>query len=153
MLCWSSLRRRNISECQWAVTLVCDGTSSRFFIIKSDLYLGRGNALLYVCQQFNDSYSKSFCISAFGYQKKKISLCWLWLQYVLVSCWPAKKKTKKKRDSFKDGEMDYQISAAVLFLQSQIYLSEGLSMVILYILSMAMSCIISSRNGDVRQRD
>ncbi|KOM32991.1 hypothetical protein LR48_Vigan01g254700 [Vigna angularis] len=40
----------------------------------------------------------------------------------------AKKKTKKKRDSFKDGEMDYQISAAVLFLQSQIYLSEGLSM-------------------------
>ncbi|WVZ10325.1 hypothetical protein V8G54_014855 [Vigna mungo] len=40
----------------------------------------------------------------------------------------AKKKTKKKRDSFKDGETDYQISAAVLFLQSQIYLSEGLSM-------------------------
>ncbi|XP_027920615.1 N-alpha-acetyltransferase 35, NatC auxiliary subunit isoform X3 [Vigna unguiculata] len=40
----------------------------------------------------------------------------------------AKKKTKKKRDSFKDGEMDNQISAAVLFLQSQIYLSEGLSM-------------------------
>jgi len=29
--------------------------------------------------------------------------------------------------------MDNQISAAVLFLQSQIYLSEGLSMVILYI--------------------
>ncbi|XP_028186208.1 N-alpha-acetyltransferase 35, NatC auxiliary subunit-like isoform X7 [Glycine soja] len=41
----------------------------------------------------------------------------------------AKKKTKKKRDSFKDGEIDYQIPAAVMFLQSQIYLAEGLSMV------------------------
>ncbi|KAL2978953.1 hypothetical protein AAZX31_13G145300 [Glycine max] len=40
----------------------------------------------------------------------------------------AKKKTKKKRDSFKDGEIDYQIPAAVMFLQSQIYLAEGLSM-------------------------
>jgi len=56
------------------VTLVCDGNSSRFFIIRSDLYLGRGNTLLYVWQQFNASYSimiKSFCIGAFGYQKKK----------------------------------------------------------------------------------
>ncbi|KAF7838800.1 N-alpha-acetyltransferase 35, NatC auxiliary subunit [Senna tora] len=40
----------------------------------------------------------------------------------------AKKKAKKKRDSFKDAGRDYQISAAVLFLQSQIYLAEGLSM-------------------------
>ncbi|CAJ1944642.1 unnamed protein product [Sphenostylis stenocarpa] len=40
----------------------------------------------------------------------------------------AKKKTKKRRDSFKDGEMDYQISPPVLYLQSQIYLAEGLSM-------------------------
>ncbi|XP_027330807.1 N-alpha-acetyltransferase 35, NatC auxiliary subunit isoform X3 [Abrus precatorius] len=40
----------------------------------------------------------------------------------------AKKKAKKKKDAFKDAEMDYQIPAAVLFLQSQIYLAEGLSM-------------------------
>lgn len=36
----------------------------------------RGYTLLYVCQQFSDSYSsmiKTFCISAFGYQKKEIT--------------------------------------------------------------------------------
>ncbi|KAK7330055.1 hypothetical protein VNO77_24240 [Canavalia gladiata] len=40
----------------------------------------------------------------------------------------AKKRAKKKKDSFKDAERDYQIPAAVLFLQSQMYLAEGLSM-------------------------
>ncbi|KAK7264879.1 hypothetical protein RJT34_32492 [Clitoria ternatea] len=40
----------------------------------------------------------------------------------------AKKKAKKKKDSLKDAEMDHHIPAAVLFLQSQIYLAEGLSM-------------------------
>ncbi|XP_020237204.1 N-alpha-acetyltransferase 35, NatC auxiliary subunit [Cajanus cajan] len=43
---------------------------------------------------------------------------------IVMSSDSAKKKSKKKRDSFKDGEF----SAAVLFLQSQIYLAEGLSM-------------------------
>ncbi|XP_061350749.1 uncharacterized protein LOC133295882 isoform X2 [Gastrolobium bilobum] len=45
-----------------------------------------------------------------------------------MSSGAAKKKAKKKRDSLKDTGMDYQIPAAVLFLQSQIYLAEGLSM-------------------------
>ncbi|KAK7292038.1 hypothetical protein RIF29_07668 [Crotalaria pallida] len=40
----------------------------------------------------------------------------------------AKKKPKKKKDSLKDAGIDYQIPAAVLFLQSQMYLAEGLSM-------------------------
>ncbi|KAI4335670.1 hypothetical protein L6164_014298 [Bauhinia variegata] len=40
----------------------------------------------------------------------------------------AKNKSKKKKDSLKDLGRDYQIPAAVLFLQSQIYLAEGLSM-------------------------
>lgn len=49
-----------------------------------------------------------------------------------ASYWSAKKKAKKGRDSLKDAGMNYQISAAVKFLQSQIYLAEGLGMVILH---------------------
>ncbi|MED6205139.1 hypothetical protein PIB30_015261 [Stylosanthes scabra] len=44
-----------------------------------------------------------------------------------ISSGTAKKKTKKKKDSLRD---DYQIPAAVLFLQSQIYLAEELSMML-----------------------
>ncbi|KAL1372249.1 hypothetical protein HN51_002386 [Arachis hypogaea] len=47
-----------------------------------------------------------------------------------MSSGTAKKKTKKKRDYLKDARTDYQIPAAVLFLQSQIYLAEGLSMML-----------------------
>ncbi|KAJ7956748.1 N-alpha-acetyltransferase 35 NatC auxiliary subunit [Quillaja saponaria] len=42
----------------------------------------------------------------------------------------AKRKTKKKKDSPKDVTRDYQIPPAVLFLQCQIYLAEGLSMML-----------------------
>ncbi|KAE9602311.1 hypothetical protein Lal_00050151 [Lupinus albus] len=47
-----------------------------------------------------------------------------------MSIGAAKKKAKKKKDSLKDSGMDYQIPAAVLFLQSQMYLAEGLSMML-----------------------
>ncbi|KAK4265252.1 hypothetical protein QN277_026329 [Acacia crassicarpa] len=47
---------------------------------------------------------------------------------IVMNTGTAKKKGKKKKDSFKDAGRDYQMPGAVLFLQSQIYLAEGLCM-------------------------
>ncbi|RHN63998.1 putative NatC N(alpha)-terminal acetyltransferase, Mak10 subunit [Medicago truncatula] len=47
-----------------------------------------------------------------------------------MSSGTGKKKTKKKRDSLKDAGTNLQISPAVRFLQSQIYLAEGLGMML-----------------------
>lgn len=46
--------------------------------------------------------------------------------------WSGKRKGKKKRDGLKDVAKDYRIPPAVLFLQCQIRLAEGLTMVIVF---------------------
>lgn len=50
----------------------------------------------------------------------------------LYFLWSGKRRGKKKRDGLKDVARDHRIPPSVLFLQCQICLAEGLTMVIVF---------------------
>lgn len=69
--------------------------------------------------------------------------CCMWTSVTNKSfyCLSAKRKGKKKKDNLKDAAKDYQFPPVVLLLQCQIYLAEGLTMVIWFV-EFTWSCML-----------